>query len=395
MNAETMQSAVLPTPFHSRTAAMCRTNEWSRWAGYTTVECYTDVELEYFAVRNSATLFDLSPMIKYRISGPDAERYLNRLITRDVRRLAPGRVSYVVWCNDAGKVLDDGTLFRFSDTEFRLCAQDRHLCWLQDSGIGFDVEVEDVTERIAALALQGPTSCAVLRQLGLDEIEHLRPFRLRDYRLGDSDLTVSRTGYSGDLGYELWVDPGSAEGLWDQLMQAGALLGIRPIGSRALNLVRLEAGYLLPHVDFVPADHALRPSRARSPFELGLDWMVDFDKGHFIGRRALLAEQDTGSKYRLVGLDVESNRPADGSLVYHAKSVEAGHVTSAMWSPSCKRNIAIAQLRSEYRSRAEDLWTEIYVLKELKWEKRMVRCRIVDRPFFDPPRRRATPAPDY
>lgn len=395
MSQVQMQSAVTRTPFHSRTSAMCRTNEWSRWAGYTTVDCYTDVELEYFAARNSATLFDLTPMIKYRIAGPDAERYMNRLVTRDMRKLKVGRVAYVVWCNDEGKVLDDGTVFRFSQTEFRLCAQDRHLCWLLDSGIGFEVEIDDVTDDIAALSLQGPTSCAVLKGLQLAEVEMLRHFGMRDYDFEGGRLTVSRTGFSGDLGYELWVDPSLAETLWDRLMEAGRHLGIRPFGSRALDLVRIEAGYLLPHTDFVPADHALRLTRCRSPFELGFDWLVDFDKGHFVGRRALLEEKRTGSKYRIVGLDVESNKPATGSWVYHARSVRAGHVTSAMWSPTAKRNLAIAELHSEYRSRSDDLWIEIYLQKELKWEKLMVRCRIVERPFFNPPRRRLTPAPDY
>ncbi len=395
MTVQRIQSAVTPTPFHSRTSALCRTNEWSRWAGYTTVDCYTDVELEYFACRNAATLFDLSPMIKYRIAGPDAERYLNRLVTRDVRRLGVNRVAYVVWCNDAGKVLDDGTLFRFSESEYRLCAQDRHLGWLLDSAIGYDVRIDDVTDSIAALALQGPTACAVLKRMGLDGIEHLRPFQIRDHEVAGTTLSVSRTGFSGDLGYELWVEPGAAEALWDALLDAGKLSGLRPMGSRALELVRVEAGFILPHVDFMPVDSALRPTRGRSPFELGFDWLVDFDKGHFNGRRALLEEQRTGSRYRLVRMDVQGNKAAEGAFVYHAKSVHAGQVTSAMWSPVCKRNIAIAELKSEYRSRCDDLWVEIYVNKELKWDKLMARCHIVDKPFFNPARRWATPAADF
>ncbi|NIR29429.1 MAG: aminomethyl transferase family protein [Gammaproteobacteria bacterium] len=388
------RTPVLRTPFHARTSALCQSNEWSRWAGYTTPERYTEVEHEYFAVRNRASLFDLTPMIKYAITGPDAQRYLNRVLTRNVARLGRGRVVYCVWCNDRGHVLDDGTLFRLNETEFRLCSQDRHLDWLLDSAYGYDVQVEDVTERIAALALQGPTSCAVLKGLELPDIEMLRPFRFAELDFDGCALTVSRTGYTGDLGYELWIDPAWAEALWDRLMEAGAVYHIRPIGSKALNLVRIEAGLLLPHVDFMPANEALRPTRGRSPFELGLDWLVDFDKGHFTGRRALLEERRTGSRYRVARVDVEGNRPAQDAFIYHDKKREAGHVTSAMWSPTCKRSIAIATLRTPYLARADRLWAEIYVPKELKWEKRMVRCRIVDGPFFNPPRRWATPAGD-
>jgi aminomethyltransferase len=386
------RTPAMPTPFHSRTAALCEANEWTRWAGYTTPDRYTEVEHEYFAVRNHASLFDLSPMIKYHIAGPDAERYLNRVLTRDVAKLAPGRVAYSVWCNDCGHVLDDGTLFRLGPDAFRLCSQDRHLDWLLDSACGYDVQIEDVTDDIAALALQGPTSCAVLEALALPDIRMLRPFRFVELDFEGGTLMVSRTGYTGDLGYELWIARGGAEGLWDRLMAAGTMYGLRPIGSRALNLVRIEAGLLLPHADFMPADEALRPTRGRSPFELGLEWLVDFDKGHFTGRRALLEERRRGSRYRIVRLDVEGNRPAQDAFIYHDRRREVGHVTSAMWSPTCKRNIGIGTLRNEYLSRRDDLWAEIYVPKELKWEKRMVRCRIVDGPFFSPPRRWATPA---
>ncbi|MDH3689950.1 MAG: aminomethyltransferase family protein [Gammaproteobacteria bacterium] len=387
------QEPVLPTPLHPRTSELCRANQWVRWAGYTTVDVYYDVELEYFAVRNGATLFDLSPMIKYRIVGPEASRYVNRLITRDINKIKPGRVAYVLWCNDDGKVLDDGTLFRFSENEFRLCAQDRHLCWLHDTAYGCDVEIEDVSEEIAAVALQGPTSCAVLKRLGLSGIETLKPFELKHYDFADSQLLVSRTGFTGDLGYELWIDPRLAIDLWDSLMQPSDEYAIRPIGSQALDLVRIEAGFIAPHVDFMPADEALRKTRGRSPVELGLGRLVNFDKGHFNGKRALLREQEGETpRYRLVGLDVDGNKPARDAFIYHNRKKQVGHVTSAMWSPTCKRNIAIASLDGD--APQENLWVEIYVSKELKWEKQMVPCHITQRPFFNPPRRRATPVPE-
>jgi aminomethyltransferase len=388
--------AALPTPFHSRTSRLCRTNDWTRWAGYTTVRVFTDMELEYFAVRNASTLFDLSPMIKYRIAGTDATRYLNRLMTRDVARLRPGRVAYTVWCDDRGKVLDDGTLFCLSDGEFRLCSQERHLPWLLDSAIGFNVSVDDISEDVAALALQGPTSCAVLKRLGLAGVEMMKPFRIEHFPFEDDSLMVSRTGFTGDLGYELWIAPAMAELLWDRLMEAGKALGITPIGSRALDLVRIEAGFLATNVDFTAADQTVRTNRGRSPFELGLGWLVDFDKGHFNGRRALLEERRLGSGHCLVGLDVEGNKPANDALVYYKKKKLVGHVTSAMWSPTCKRNLALASLALPYgESIRDDLWVDIYTRKELKWLRTMARCRIVEGRFFDPPRRQATPAPDF
>jgi len=385
-----------PTPFHARTAALCHNNDWGRWAGYNVANSYGEVELEYFAVRNTATLFDLSPMMKYRIGGPDAERYLNRLLTRDVRKLKPGRVAYSIWCDDAGHVIDDGTLFRFADHDFRLCSQERQLVWLSEAASGFDVEIEDVTEGIAALALQGPTSAAVLKRMGIQGIDALKPFSMIEVPLQGGRLTISRTGFTGDLGYELWIDPAFAEALWDELMAAGKLHGLRPIGSHALDLVRIEAGFIATNTDFMAADQIIRRTRGRSPFELGLGWLVDFDKGHFTGRRALLAERDSGSRYSLVGLDIEGNKPAGGALVYHNQKTEAGHITSAIWSPTCKRNLALASLKAPYGSEiTDDFWVEIYVLKELMWDKQMVRARIVERPFYTPDRRRATPPHDF
>ncbi len=389
------QTPLLETPFHARTAPLNRVNEWSRWAGYATVDCFTDLPGEYFAIRHAATLFDVSPMVKYRIAGTDAERYMNRLLTRDVRKLKQGRVAYAIWCNDDGKVLDDGTVFRLGASEFLLNAQERHLAWLQDSAPGYDVTVEDVSESIAGLALQGPLSCTVLKAMELDGIADLKPFGIAEFDVAGTPLTVSRTGFTGDLGYELWIDPARALDLWDRLMEAGALHRLTPIGSQALNLARIEAGFIQTNADFVAADHAVRPTRQRSPFELGLDWLVDFDKGHFVGRRALLRERETGSRYRLVGLDIEGRKPAHDALIYHGKSRQVGMVTSAMWSPTAKRNIALATLDAAAADKAGGLWAEIYVNKEMKWEKTAARCRIVARPFFDPPRRRATPAPDY
>jgi aminomethyltransferase len=268
---------LLRTPFHARARALSQLDSFIPWNGYSTVDVFSTLEHEYFAIRNASTLYDLSPMAKYRIAGPDALRFLNRLVTRNLAKLKPNRVAYVVWCDDAGHVIDDGTVFRLGESEYRLCAQERQLDWLLDSCIGFDVEIVDVTEQIAGLALQGPTSCAVLKTLGLSGVELLKPFDIGRFNLGGIEITISRTGFTGDLGYEIWLQPPDAESVWDRLMTAGHTRGIRPLGSRALNIARIEAGFLLPNVEFVSAERTLRVGRDRSPFELGLDWLVDFE----------------------------------------------------------------------------------------------------------------------
>jgi aminomethyltransferase len=388
---------LLRTPFHERSRALSQVDSFIPWAGYTTVDVFTTVEQEYFAIRNATTLYDLTPMVKYRVAGPDALPYLNRLVTRDVAKLKPDRVAYCVWCNDAGHLIDDGTIFRLGLDEYRICTAERQIDWLLDSAIGFDVEIGEVTEQIAALAVQGPTSCAVLKVLGLQGIERLKPFEIGYFALGAHRLTVSRTGFTGDLGYELWMEPAAAESIWDALMSAGRSRGIRAIGSQALNVARIEAGFLLPNVDFVSAEHTIRTGRDRSPLELGLEWLVDLNKGHFTGRRALLAEKIRGPSRRLVGLDIAGNKPAHNSLLYTDDSgkQEIGNVTSAIWSPTCKRNIALAMVEAPHFQIGSTVWAEIYLNRELVWERRMSRALIVERPFFAPERRRATPPADF
>lgn len=389
------QAPLLTTPFHSRLAPFAQANDWLRWGGYTTVNCFTDVATEYFSIRNSATLFDISPMRKYRIAGPDAVACMNRLLTRDAAKIRPGRAAYAIWCDDGGKVIDDGTIFRFTETEFRLNSQEHQECWLKDSAIGFDVVVEDVSEAIAGLALQGPLSCTVLKELGLDGIADLKPFGIAEFPFEGGALTVTRTGFTGDLGYELWITPDLAEALWDRLAEAGRLYRLLPVGSKAVDMVRIEAGFIQTNTDFMAAETVTHLDRRRSPFELSLDWLVDFDKGHFNGRRALLRERETGPRYRVVGLDIAGNKPAHGALICHGRDRQVGFVTSAIWSPTAKRNIAIATLDAAYANRAKGLWAEIYLNKELKWNKIVAPCRIVERPFHSPPRRRATPALDF
>ena len=400
-SAPHFRQPLLRTPFHERSRAASQLDSFIPWAGYTTVDVYTSVEQEYFAIRNSASLYDLTPMVKYQISGIDARRFINRLVTRDVRKLAPGKVAYAIWCDDEGYLIDDGTIFCLGPDEFRLCTGERQLDWLRASAIGFDVQLREVTEEIAALAVQGPISARLLKLAGLTGIEQLKPFEHAEFSMrfehGSISVRVSRTGFTGDLGYELWMQPEDAEQVWDALMAVGSTRAVRPVGSRALNIARIEAGFLLPNMDFVSAAHTLYLNSERSPLELGLAWLVDFNKGHFTGRRALLAQAARGPRRQLVGLDVEGTKPAHNALLYSGASgkKEIGSVTSATWSPTCKRNLALAIVDASYAAIGSALWADIYLNRELVWERRMMRARVVERPFFAPARRRATPPADF
>src|SRR6267378_4391653 len=366
---------LLKTPFHQRARELSQLDSFVPWAGYSTVDVFTSVEQEYFAIRNASSLYDLTPMVKYRISGADALRFLNRLVTRDIRKLGPGRVAYAVLCDDAGHLIDDGTVFCIAPNEYRLCTGERQLDWLRASAIGFDVEIREVTEEVAALAVQGPTSAKLLKAVGLAGVERLKPFGHGEFTMpraagagaGAIPMMVSRTGFTGDLGYELWMQPADAEAVWAAVMEVGRTRAVRPVGSRALNMARIEAGFVLPNVDFVSATHTLYLGTERSPLELGLAW--------------------------LVGLDIEGTKPAHNALLYTARSgkKEAGSVTSATWSPTCKRNLALAMVEAPYIATGSTVWAEIYLNRELVWERRMVRARVVERPFYAPQRRHATP----
>ena len=392
MSIRQTQQRVLPTAFHARSATLCETNLWSSWKGYTVVDCYTTLEDEYFAIRNATSVFDLSPMIKYRITGTEGLAYLNKLITRKMDALRPGHVMYALWCNDRGHLLDDGTVFHLGENHWRLCSQERHLDWLLATAMGFDVNICDESDEIAALAVQGPTSCRTLKAMALAGIESLKPFELRRFPFGNTELLVSRTGFTGDLGYELWIDAAHAERLWDALFAAGKPFGILPIGSQALDMARIEAGFIQAGVEFIPAVDLVRPDRGRSPFELGLGRLVHFDKPVFNGSKALLEEQQQGSRYQLVRLDVAGNRPASDSFICNQKQKVVGHVTSAVWSPSAKMNIALASLQLPWGKSDDELYAEVYYNDELQWKRLMACCKVVHGAFFNPPRRRRTPA---
>ena len=383
------------SPFYERQKVLNIREAWSAWNGYKFAEYYYDPEYEYFCVRNQCATYDITPMQKYEIRGSDAEAMLNRMVTRDVAKIGMHRVAYCLWCTDEGRMIDDGTIFKLGDDHFMLTCGSPCEAWLRMAAFGFDdVSITDITDNLAALSFQGPTSCAVLRKMGLEDIGSLKPFGIRHFPFQGSNLMVSRTGFTGDLGYELWIEPELALQLWDALYAAGEDYGIQPYGEAATNMARLEAGFIMPAMEFNEALHTVHFEHDQTPFELNLGWLVDFKKPHFSGRSALLAEKNRGPKYTLTKLDVEGNKPATGSWIYNSKrcNKHIGYVTSAMWSPAVKANIALAMIETRYLN--GELWAEIYYEKELRQYERVMRCTKQDTPFWAPARARATPPAD-
>ena len=398
MTIQEVHQGRLRTPFYSRLAALDTVNTWHEWKGYSSADELYCAETEYFAIRNATAVFDLTPMTKYHITGPDALPYIDRLVTRDMTKVKPGRVAYAVWCDDQGQVIDDGTIFHLRDGEYRLCSQERHFAWLNAAAIGFDVTITEETADVAALAVQGPTSFSVLSRMGIEGLAGLKPFGLTHVDFEGVELMVSRTGFTGDLGYELWIAPEKAEALWDKLFAAGEVTGIRAIGTHALELARIEAGFIAAYQEFLPADETVRTGRTRSPLELGLDWLVDFKKANFNGRRALAEEKRRGSTWRLIKLDIEGNKAAHHSYVYakeKGNKKEIGFITSAVWSPICKQNIALGTVKTPHGKAGDNVWVEIYYQREMHWSRVMAKATVVDKPFWFPPRRGATPPGPY
>jgi aminomethyltransferase len=398
MSASEVFQGRIRSPFYECMAALDTTNTWHNWKGYTTPDELYCGETEYFAIRNATGVFDITPMTKYRIKGRDSLHYINRLVTRDMEKIKPGRVAYAVWCDDRGQLLDDGTIFHLREGEYRLCSQERHFDWLMSNAIGFDVTVTEDTAEVAGLAVQGPTSYSVLKNLGIAGLDELKVFGLMHVDFEGAELMVSRTGFTGDLGYELWITPAKAGALWDALFAAGELHGIRAIGVHALEMARVEAGYLAAYQEFLPAKATVRTGRTRSPLELSLDWLVDFKKPNFNGRRALAEEKRKGSTWRLVKLDIAGNKIAHSSYIFDdasASKKNIGFITSAEWSPVCKQNVALGSVRMPHGAVGSTVWVEIYYQREMHWSRAMAKATVVDKPFWFPPRRSATPPGPY
>jgi len=383
---------LLETPFHKKTRENCYAHDWHRWAGYKVVKQYSSAELEYTAIRNTAGIIDITPMHKYSVKGKDAKKFINKLITKNVDNIQPNQVVYALWCNEDGFVVDDGTVFCFNENNFRICSGERNLNWFEDTAIGFDVTIEDISHLIAALAFQGPLSCKILHMLNANNIENLKPFCFDQFTINNQEITISRTGFSGDLGYELWCEPSQAHDVWDSLFSFNKDYKILAAGLDALDMVRIEAGFIVVNADFIAAEHALRPNRMRNPYELGLGWLVNLDKDYFTGKTALTKIKQKSLEKKLVGLDIEGDKPAVGSVLYDKEKKEVGIVTAAIWSPALKSNIAIGYVNKDFMKIGSTVYAEIYHPEELEYKKIWANCKVVKKQFFNPQRRYSIPA---
>jgi aminomethyltransferase len=393
------------TPFHDRTFPLCESLSYREWAGYYAPSSYEPLhEHEYNAIRNAAALIDVSPLFKYDISGRDAAALINRIITRDAARMTPGQVIYTPWCDEHGRVLDDGLVMRTSEDQFHWTAAEPNLRWIRQNAAGLDVRIDDVSEGVAALSLQGPTSRAVLRDVADADVDGLKYFHLTTGQIAGRDVEITRTGYTGDLGYEVWMTREDALAIWDALIRGGAGHGIRPAGLLALDVSRIEAGLLLTDVDFFSARKALTTSQYYTPFEMGLDRLVDLLKPQFIGRDALVEQKRDGVPRRVVGLtiewtDVEALYTAVGlpplavatasraAVPVFAGNRQVGRMTSSTWSPVLKQMIGLATIEAAFAGAA----SQVEVEHTVDVVRHRVRATVVPTPFFNPKRKTETP----
>jgi len=392
------------TPFHARTFPLCESLNYRDWSGFFAVSAYeTHHDHEYNAIRNAAALIDISPLFKYVISGPDASAFVNHVITRDVNTMSVGQVVYTPWCDEYGHVIDDGTVSMLDEQRFRWTAAEPNLRWFSQNAHGFDVTIDDVSERIAALALQGPMSARVLRACSDIDVDHLRYFRVTSGRLGGVPVDVSRTGYTGDLGYEIWVPADHALAVWDALVDAGRAFELAPAGMLALDVARVEAGLLLIDVDYVGSKKATILAQKYTPYELGLGRLVDLGKRAFIGRSAL-GDAARSTERHIVGLEVDWT---DVEAVYSRVGLtpvapsaasrapvpvrdgeqQVGRATTTAWSPTLKRLVAIACVDAPRHVEGTRLRFEITV----EGTRHFVGATVVRTPFFNPARKTATP----
>jgi aminomethyltransferase len=391
------------TPFHERTSALCQPQNWRRWAGYFVVGSYElTIDREYWAIRNSAALIDVTPLMKYMIQGKDAAALLHRVTTRNIHKMSVGQVYYTGWCDDEGKLIDDGTVARLDETTFRLTSAEPNLRWLMMNAVGLDVEISEVSDSVASLSLQGPNSRVVLNRVCGSNLDELKYFRLMKNKLDGVEVTISRTGYTGDLGYEIWMDAKDALPIWDALMTAGHDYGITPVGILALDMARVEAGLFMLDVDYTSTGHAWIESQKSSPFELGLDWTVALDKpGYFVGRKALEKDAEVmrreGSSWKMVGIEIdwvgmeelyaEVGMPPQipstairASMPIMVGGVQVGYASTASWSPLLKKYIALAHLQKPYYELGTDVRMEITV----EHQRKHAPAKVVKLPFYDP-----------
>jgi glycine cleavage system T protein (aminomethyltransferase) len=384
---------------------LCESLNFRDWAGYYAASVYeTHHEHEYNAIRNAAAMIDVSPLFKYRIAGPDAARFINRVIARDIERVAVGRAIYCCWCDEQGKVIDDGTISRLAENQYRWTAAEPNLRWFHQNSLGLHVKIEDISRDLAALAIQGPTSSRLLQSVAGSEIANLKYFRVTRAQIAAVDVEISRTGYTGDLGYEIWMPWNDATKVWDALVQAGGPFDLHAAGMLALDVARIEAGLILIDVDYTSSKKALIESQKYSPYEIGLGRLVDLRKEHFIGREALAEESRRGTNRSLVGLelnwdDVERLYDATGlapqvsstasriAVPVYRHGAQIGKATSTTWSPALKKMIALANILSSHAHPGTELQIEITV----EAVRHKVRASVRELPFFHAARKTATP----
>jgi aminomethyltransferase len=393
------------TAVHDRTFALCESLNYREWAGYYAVSAYEGHhEHEYNAIRNAAALIDVSPLFKYLVTGRDAPRFVDRLITRDVAKMAPGQVLYTPWCDEHGQVIDDGTVSRLSEQAFRWTSADPSLRWFRQNATGFDVVIDDISEHYAALALQGPTAARILRAVSSLDVDRLKYFRVASATIAGVPVDVSRTGYTGDLGYEIWIPARHALAVWDALIEGGKPFDIKPCGMLALDVARVEAGLLLIDVDFFGSKKAMINQQKYSPYEMGLGRLVSLDKGRFIGQQALRDAHRRGHARQVVGLEVDwpdveamydklglpPSVAATASRVavpVYSGGRQVGRATTTTWSPVLKRMIALATVDRPHYAEGTRLQIEVTV----EAVRHRARATVVKTPFFNPPRKMATP----
>jgi len=394
------------TAFHERTFALCESLNYREWSGYYAVSSYEPHhEHEYNAIRNAAALIDISPLYKYRLTGKDATRLVDRIITRDMRKVSVGQVVYTPWCDEHGKVIDDGTVSRLEENTYRWTAADPSLRWFTQNAVGMDVQIEDISESISALALQGPTSGRLLKSLITDgDISNLKYFRVTNAKIAGIPVDISRTGYTGDLGYEIWMPSEHGLKIWDALMTGGRAFDIHAAGMLALDVARVEAGLLLIDVDFNSSKKALVEEQKYSPYEMGLGRLVNLDKNRFVGQAALIAEQKRGHAREIVGLEIDwphvesfyeeaglppavSPMASRVAVPVFKEGMQIGKATTSTWSPTLKKMIALATLRREFSKPGTKVQFEITV----EAVRHQVRATVVKTPFFNPKRKTATP----
>ena len=392
------------TPFHARTSELCTSLFFKDWAGYYTVCSYdTCHEREYYALRNAAGLIDVSPLYKYEVHGKDAAAFLSRVMVKDISKLPVGRCTYLCWCDDHGKVLDDGTVSRLDDTYFRVTAAEPTYSWLMRQSRRFDVTIQDSTDKLGTLSLQGPYSRDILKNVCDANLDSLRYFGLTQAKVGGADVVISRTGYTGDLGYEVWVEREQALDVYDTIIAGGRDYRIQPVGLDAMDVTRIEAGYIMNGVDYFSANSCVIESRKSTPYEIGLGWTVDLDRDPFIGQDALRAEQAAGPVWTMTGLvydwpEFERLFAEDGLPpqvpggawrspvpIYDKNAQQVGQATSGAWSAILKDNLALASVKSACAEPGTELQIEVTV----EFERRLVPAVVTKTPFFDPSRKKA------